>query len=393
MRKTLLATTALAAAGAFAAGPVLAADMLSVGVSGSMEQWIGASSVDKTDNDGRDANGAALKRSVKDGVQQVSDSEFHIKGKLEADNGLTFSVKIEVEGNSRNTGKHDGGADHNHSTSPIDESQLTVSGAFGQIVLGAEDNAQTLTHHGVRSTGAVGINCGDAAKWVDGIDDCSPDGFGTSGHGFGDKNAISYYSPRVSGVQFGATYIPNVKQEGETAKLNDNDTDAFAIGGNYVGEFGGANVAFSLGHQERAQTLAAGSTKIDEETFSNVGLQVGFGAFSFDVAYGDYESGKYTTQTSGTTTRTVEDNSGDAEIMAAGAMYSEGPMAISLGFIGTEYGDGTDQALVELGAGYTLAPGTVWKSSLFMAEKNGKDDDGAYTTEGTGFVTGIAISF
>ena len=208
MRKTLLATTALAAAGAFAAGPVLAADMLSVGVSGSMEQWIGASSVDKTDNDGRDANGAAFKRSVKDGVQQVSDSEFHIKGKLEADNGLTFSVKIEVEGNSRNTGKHDGGADHSHSTSPIDESQLTVSGAFGQIVLGAEDNAQTLTHHGVRSTGAVGINCGDAAKWVDGIDDCSPDGFGTSGHGFGDKNAISYYSPRVSGVQFGTTYIP-----------------------------------------------------------------------------------------------------------------------------------------------------------------------------------------
>ena len=189
--------------------------------------------------------------------------------------------------------------------------------------------------------------------------------------------------------------IPNVKQEGETAKLNDNDTDAFAIGGNYVGEFGGANVAFSLGHQERAQTLDPKKpeiTKIDEETFSNVGLQVGFGAFSFDVAYGDYESGKYKRHATNENVM-VEDNKGDAETMAAGAMYSEGPMAISLGFIGTEYGDGTDQALVELGAGYTLAPGTVWKSSLFMAEENGKDDDGAYTTEGTGFVTGIAISF
>ena len=416
MRKALLATASGAAL--LAAGPALSADMLTVGVSGSMEQWIGAIGIDKTDDNGMTNAGAPVNLSAKDGVMQVSDSEFHIKGKLEADNGLTFSVKIEVEGNSRASGAE------GKSDTPIDESQLTVSGAFGQIVLGAEDNAQTLTHHGVRSAGAVAINCGDAGAWVDGVDGCSPDGFGTSGHGFGDKNAVSYYSPRISGVQFGATYIPNVGQEGETSKLNNNDHDAFAFGGNYVGEFGGANVAFSLGHQMRAQTLkaqetetrtiteavgglAAGTevkletqaadkaTKIDEATFSNVGLQVGFGAFSFDVAYGDYESGKYTMRTNADgTTSMVEDNKGDAETMAAGAMYSEGPMAISLGFIGTEYGNGTDQAMVELGGSYTLAPGAVWKSSLFMIEQNGLDkDNGAYTTEGTGFVTGIAISF
>ncbi len=407
MRKALLATASGAAL--LAAGPALAADMFSVGVSGSMEQWIGAVGVDKTDNDGRKADGTALTGGsdlgAKDGVLQISDSEFNIKAELEADNGMTFSVKIEVEGNS--------GSGH------IDESQATVSGEFGQVVLGAEDNAQTLTHHGVRSTGAVGINCGDAAKWVDGIDDCSPDGFGTAGHGHGDKNQISYFSPRISGVQFGATYIPNTSQEGSTSKLNDNDLDAFALGGNYVGEFGGGNVAFSAGYYQAAQTVPkqtelklydAGATtartpktysdaqtykanKIDEATFVNFGLQVGFGAFSFDIAYGDYDDGKYKPHDTDEDVM-VEDNKGDAETMAAGAMYSDGPMAISLGFIGTEYGDGTDQALVELGAGYTLAPGAVWKSSLFMAEKNGTDkDNGAYTTEGTGFVTGIAISF
>ena len=408
MRKALLATASGAAL--LAAGPALAADMLSVGISGSMEQWIGVVGIEKTDDDGRDAAGEALSSSdlgAKDGVMQASDSEIHFRGSLEADNGLKFSVKVELEGNS--TGNQ------------IDESQLTVSGEFGQIVLGAEDNAQTLTHHGVRSTGAVGINCGDAGAWVDGIDGCSPDGFGTSGHGFGDKNQISYFSPRVSGVQFGATYIPNTGQEASTAKLNDNDHDAFAMGGNYVGEFGGANVAFSAGYYQAAQTVPkqtevkfydAGESaartpktfsdaatytanKIDEATFANFGLQVGFGAFSFDVAYGDYESGRYmASENAEGETVMVEDNKGDAETMAAGAMYSEGPMAISLGFIGTEYGNGTDQALVELGAGYTLAPGAVWKSSLFMAEKNGTDKtNGAYTTEGTGFVTGIAISF
>ncbi len=393
MRKTLLATTALAAAGAFAAGPVLAADMLSVGVSGYMEQWVGVVGVDKTEN------GKGVE--VGDGVAQQSDTEIFFRGRLEADNGLTFSVKVELEGNTQ-------------AASQIDESQLTVRGTFGEIVLGAEDNAQTLTHHGVRSAGAVGINCGDAQKWVAGIDECSPDGFGTSGHGFGDRNQISYFSPRVSGVQFGVTYIPDTGQEARFAPLNDNDHDAFAIGGNYVGEFGGANVAFSLGHQVRAQTLAAKIEedleghehpakvmvdnpikKIDEATYSNVGLQVGFGAFSFDIAYADYESGKYMAQTNAAgNTVMVEDNSGDAETMAAGAMYSDGPMAISLGFIGTEYGNGKDQALVELGGSYTLAPGVAWNSSLFMAEINEpRGDDGENSTEGTGFVTGIKISF
>ncbi len=406
MRKTLLATTALAAAGAFAAGPVLAADMLSVGVSGYMEQWVGVVGVDKTEN------GKGVE--VGDGVAQQSDTEIFFRGRLEADNGLTFSVKVELEGNTQ-------------AASQIDESQLTVRGAFGEIVMGAEDNAQTLTHHGVRSAGSVGINCGDAQKWVDGIKECSPAGFGTSGHGFGDRNQISYFSPRVSGVQFGMTYIPDTGQEARFAPLNDNDHDAFAIGGNYVGEFGGANVAFSLGHQVRAQTLAAratekhtlaenvlkdndivlekgtdielvtqeadDATKIDEATFTNVGLQVGFGAFSFDVAYADYESGKYMPHARDANVM-VEDNSGDAETMAAGAMYSDGPMAISLGFIGTEYGDGKDQALVELGGSYTLAPGVAWRSSLFMAEINGPaGTDGENSTEGTGFVTGIKINF
>ncbi len=384
MRKALLATASAAAM--CAAGPALAADMLSVGISGAMEQWIGVVGIEKTDDDGRNAAGAALPTNdlgAKDGVMQVSDSEIHFRGSLEADNGLKFSVKVELEGNS--------------TASQIDESQLTVSGEFGQLVMGAEDSASVLTHHGVRSTGAVGINCGDAGAWVDGVDGCSPDGFGTSGHGFGDKNSISYYSPRISGFQFGATYIPNWNQEGSTSKLNDNDTDGAAVGGNYVGEFGGANVAASIGHHVRGQVLAEGSdiTKVDELMFTNVGLQVGFGAFSFDIAFGDYESGKYKEdENADGETIMVEDNSGDAETLAAGAMYSEGPLAVSLGFIGTEYGNGTDQAMVELGTGYTLVPGAVWKSSLFMVEKNGSDtDNGAYKTEGTGFVTGIAISF
>ena len=77
-------------------------------------------------------------------------------------------------------------------------------------MLGAEDGASTLTHHGNQDVG-ITLNCGDSHKWIDsnGLASCSHNGFGTSGHGHGDKNSISYYSPRMNGVQFGATYIPN----------------------------------------------------------------------------------------------------------------------------------------------------------------------------------------
>ena len=380
----LLATTALAAAGAFATVPAQAADMLSVGLGGYMEQWVGMADVSGTDKAGKAT-------AVEGGVAQQSDSEFNVTGKLEADNGLTFSVKIEVEGNG------DGN---------IDESQATVSGAFGRIVLGAEDPASTLTHHGVRDVG-IGISCGDVAAWINGLGSCSSSGFGTAGHGHGDKNQISYYSPRMAGVQFGATYIPNTGQEGSSAALHNNDMDAWAVGGNYVGEFGGANIALSLGHYQKSQVPAkaeklthygasgteektelvtkkayAGS-KIDEATFSNFGLQVGFGAFSFDVAYAENDGGMYDA-------KGMKKTSGDWDTVGAGVMYSDGPMAVSLAHMATEWGDGGEQSATMLSLSYTLAPGVSSNTSIYGAERSNADKS---SVEGTAFVTGIKIGF
>ncbi len=357
MRKTLLATVSGAAM--LAAGPALSADMLSVGVGGYMQQWIGVSDVDDSAD-----------RTIEGGVAQQSDSEIHFRGRLEADNGLTFSVKVELEGNSTDN--------------QIDESQLTVRGEFGEIVLGAEDGASVLTHYGVRDVGFT-INCGDVGKWINGIDECSTTGLGTAGHDHGDKNQISYYSPRVSGVQFGVTYVPNSKQEAEKADLHDNDEDAWSVGGNFKGEFGGASVAVSAGHHERSQT-APGS---DARTFSNVGLQIGMGAFSFDVAYANGDDGM------------KADSKHDVEVFGVGAMYSDGPMAISLAHMMAEADEGTEQFATQLSGSYTLAPGVAWKSTLFMAEKdrgtdyedNKKGDISGTSVEGAGFVTGIVIGF
>ena len=454
MRKLLLATTALAAAGAFATVPVLAADKMSVGVSGYMQQWIGIAD----QGDGDDG-----------GVAQFSDSEFYVKGRLEADNGLTFSVKIEVEGNG---------------TGNIDESQATVRGSFGEIVLGAEDPAMSLMHYGNRDVG-VGLSCGDVGAWIAGVKGCSFGGLGTSGWGTGDRKQISYFTPRLSGVQFGATYIPNSDGAAEAGNVTpmDNDKDAWSVGLNYKGDLGGSSVALSLGHYQKSQvgamemlksgtnvgaitvekymdnnaaidayakalmegaddlnTLAENAgdaemsnkgakdimaSKADAMTFSNFGLQVGFGAFSFDVAYAAHDGGAYMVakqpivvvnddtmfdhdgkdetdpvpetadlnNPNNDMARTVlvKDVSQDYEIASAGVKYTDGPMAVSLSHMMADFDDGGESAATMLSFSYGLAPGIVSRTSLIGAEQT--NGDGTTAGEGTAFVTGITIGF
>ena len=229
MRKTLLATTVLVAGGTFAVGPVMAADMLSVGVGGYMEQWVGISDLDNAGGNG--------------GISQWTDSEIFFRGKLEADNGLTFSVKVELEGNT--------------SGDQIDESQMTIGGTFGQIVLGSEDHPAALMHSGTQDVG-VGY-CGDGPGWVGATGCAREGGIGLGTNGWivgGDDQKIGYYTPRMNGMQFGAAYIPDANTEDGNRLATDNDQDGWSVGLNYKGDMGDANVAVSFGHYQRGQVGA-----------------------------------------------------------------------------------------------------------------------------------------
>ncbi len=473
MRKTLLATTALAAAGAFAAGPVLAADMLSVGVGGYMQQWIGVSSLDGPDGDGKTADG---------GVSQYHDSEIFFRGSLEADNGLTFSVKVELEGNT--------------SGDQIDESQATVSGSFGQVVIGSEDDPATIMHYGNKDVG-VGLNCGDAS-FINGLLSCARSGsigLGTAGHLIGgDSQKVAYYTPRMEGVQFGVSYSPESVEDIGAGSPQHNDHEAVSLGLNYMGGIGDVSIALSAGYYDKSQTMdpvalmsgadaaggkqanneevyapltfkehtdhkdaiekadkaiamdsvAAGlsdlvttasgaassianaqdimASRADSQTFANFGLQLGFGAFGFDVAYAVHDGGHYkvmespivvtrddhtfdrdgdpTTTADNATQETaaindpnndrartilVKDTSRDYEVVSAGVNYTDGPMGVSLSHMMAEADSGDEASATMFSFSYTLAPGIASKSTLMAGESGERD--------GTAFVTGITLSF
>ena len=478
MRKALLTT--VSAGAMLAASPVLAADMVSVGIGGFMEQWFGVSSIDDTGNTAHEG-----------GASQYSDSEIIFKGSLEADNGLTFAVKVELEANSSE------GKAATPRGDQIDESQLTIGGEFGQLVLGSEDHPASLMHYGNQDVG-VGISCGDVG-FITGATECAlgGKGFGTAGHLIGgDDQKIAYYTPRMEGVQLGLAYIPDTRSEdgidedGGYGKPKHNDNDAWSVGLNYKGDFGGATLGLSFGHYQAAQTVtdpifstkadrslgtvqsllgeavdatlttpavtvdadtseniegvrtltATGNStsmlKVDEETFTNAGIQVGFGAFSFDVAYAVHDGGMYATEvyavrptsvTTGPTSvrqnqfatptpstedpadtlqyaayevreRIVKAAAHDYEVVSVGAKFTQGPLAVSLGHIMTDADDGTDGNATALSAAYTLAPGVVWKSTLMAAERSDVTaprtaTEAVHTIDGTAFVTGFRIDF
>ena len=364
MKQVLLTGTALAFAGAMVAGQASAADKMSVSVGGYMEQWVGMNDIDgatsKTaakagaNDDGTYKGTPATVVAKEGGVAQWSDSEIFFRGKLEADNGLTFSVKVELEGNT--------------SGDTIDESQMTVSGSFGQIVLGTEDHPAALMHYGNQDVG-VGY-CGDVG-WT-GVVGCSRNdkmGLGTNGWIVGgDEQKIAYYTPRMNGIQFGMAYIPDHTAEDKNSAPNNNDSDGFSVAANMQQDVGEASVALSAGHY---QASMAGD---EDQTWSNFGLRVGFGEFGFNVAYAEHEDGD------GDDTDT-----GNYNLTSVGAKYMDGPMAVSLTHMMGDADNGQEANATMLSLAYKLAPGVSSKSSIIAGEQG--------TVEGTAFVTGIAVGF
>ena len=350
MRKTLLATTALAFAGAMAAGSASAADKMSVGVHGYMEQWVGMSDVDNS--------------GTKEGAVEVrSDAEIHFRGTLKADNGLTFTVDIQLEGNNQDNQKD---ADKNSTdvSSMIDESFLKITGDFGDLRIGSEDAASILTHFGHQDVGS-GFDAGDVNAWL-GFGGPTTGGTGTGYHS--DQLRVVYFTPRMNGVQLAGDYMPSKSDQAKGGNSPDNnDEDAWSAGVNYKGAIGDSSVAVSLGHH--SQSTVGG----DDATYTNFGLRVGVGMFGFSVAYGEADDG------------VKGDSAKDHETVIVGAKYADGPVAVSVGFATKDPGVGEETDSAILSAAYTLAPGVAWKSSLFSAEKG--------DAEGTAFVTGVTVGF
>jgi len=357
MKKVLLGSTAIIAAGMIAAPTAMAAEKLQASVGGYMEQWFGYTSAD-------DSTTADY-----DQFNIVSDTEIYFAGSTVLDNGIEFGINVQLEGNQ--------GGDQ------IDESYLIVKGSFGEINLGSENSSLYKMTYSAPDYG-IGLNSGDQTAWVpqSGVGNLFRGATGSVNLepdvSVNDTEKLTYYTPRFGGFQLGASYIPDVSEDSNG--VSDTSTglhDGVTIGANYQGDFGGASLGVSAAYGTMNRE---GSTTDDPEAYA-FGLNVGIGGFEVGAAYAKNENG----------------SSGDGEGYNLGVGYSAGPWGISLStFIGEQEsnalgGVNGEMNTYHLSGKYALGPGVTAAATLGYTEF--ENDTANTDSDGTYFVTGIKLSF
>ena len=374
MKKVLLGSTAIVAAGMIAAVPSAdAASKMKLSVGGYMEQWVGFTSQD---------DGVAQDYS---GFSTVSDGEIHFKGKTKLDNGITVGVNVQLEAQQ--------GGDQ------IDEQYMTVSGGFGQIIIGDENSAMYKMHYAPSDFG-IGTNSGDVTSWNKPVSDAEGDSIAMGGHyraPFGatyiepnavnDSAKISYFTPRVSGFQLGLSYAPDGSQDNNGLPNRDTaNTDYIMVGANFVQKMGGMSVGISGGYGTVTDAAAGGV----EPEATSFGIKLGMGGVSAGVSYANFsDSGEK-----------------DQEGINAGVAYSSGPMGVSIAYFhGEKDGNNGDAAtlnnqaerdVIHLSAKYAMGPGVTLAGTLGHAVYSSDDadlDNSVNESASTYVVMGLKVGF
>ena len=374
MKKILLGSTAIVAAGMIASVPSAeAASKMKLKVGGYMEQWVGFTSGD--DGVGQDYSGFST----------VSDGEIHFKGKTKLDNGITIGVNVQLEAQQ--------GGDQ------IDEQYMTVSGGFGQIIIGDENSAMYKMHYAPSDFG-IGTNSGDVTSWNKPVSDAEGDSIAMGGHyraPFGatyiepnavnDSAKISYFTPRVSGFQLGLSYAPDGSQDNNGLPNRDTtNTDYIMVGANFVQKMGGMSVGISGGYGTVTDAAAGGV----EPEATSFGIKMGMGGVSAGVSYANYS----------------DHGNADAEGINAGIAYSSGPMGVSVNYYhGEKDGNNGDAAtldgqaerdVIHLSAKYAMGPGVTLAGTLGHAVYSSDDadiDNSVDESASTYVVMGLKVGF
>ena len=363
MKKILLGSTALVAAGMIASAPASA--KIKLGVGGYMEQWVGYVSQDDVGD------------SDFSGIDVKSDGEVHFKGSTKLDNGMTVGVNVQLEANS--------GGDM------IDESYLILKGGFGEINIGSENSAQYKMQYGPVAYG-IGFNSGDQSAWVNTGGTISQSGHyraplgsvNVEANGVNDSERVTYYTPRVNGFQLGVTYMPSSSEDSNTTPdRNAVKSDYVSVGANFNQKMGGMSVKVSAGYGT-VTDAESGAGSDSEPQATNLGLRLGMGAFGVNIATANFE----------------DTGSADGTVIAGSITYSSGPMGISLGYLHGEREGGAAKAgqseadVFHLSAKYSLGNGVTWASTLGNATYT--TDDATVADDehrGTYLVTGLKVGF
>lgn len=435
MRKILLGSTALVAAGMLAGtgSPAQGAEPITLSLGGYYQAWLVGRVQSDVDNEGVGAVQSTYGNDEEIHPFDVSqEGEVWFVGSTTLDNGIKVGVNIQLE--AYTTGDQ------------IDEHYVFFQGNFGRLVIGAENSAPYLMHYSAPgSVSGAGLDSPNFFSMVGTVgNDATGFGVGTPfapvatpANLASDANKITYFTPRFSpGFQFGFSYTPDTTdgngRSGSQILQSDSEDvgqeHVIGVGVNIVRAIGNVDFAWAFGYEHgfvegngTAPGVACGGagqavvciTDPDNQqgrdiltTGFNIGVNgwtVG-GAFEYDdegqernheqysaVLGFTYGAGPWLVGAMGAYGQDGDGEVGSACDTTSNLALIEGNIAPADGRNSGCTNDTDRVAAGQVGGSYTLGPGV--KVQAAAQAWSGWGDDGNENFDGIGFTAGTALNF
>lgn len=332
-------------------------------------------------------------------VVEHNDESIFFKGATKLDNGIAVSAEIDMNG-SQGIPSSRYYYDVNKG---IKKAFATVSGVFGQVTAGQQDNIGYLIHtsspHVTQLTGQDGTY----GYYVMGPRTNAAYGR-TAFRQDQSTDKIIYVTPQFAGFSAGFSYSPTINQStsGATAAVTsyDGTTPATAANG-AVANLPNGDVyvgGLAYNHEIGKVALKADASMV-QANFANQrvyqgGVSATFNGFTVGGSYMNRD----TAQSSPNYVTQVNAKKGDG--WDAGVGYAVGPYKVTANyfteseanFTATTHGYDHD-TVYALEGGYTMGPGVLLSATLMdVRYKDGQGRD-YEKNRGTAFLTGINLSF
>jgi hypothetical protein len=330
-----------------------------------------------------------------DGVAFHSSTEIFFTPSITLDNGLTFGINVQLEGENART---------------IDETFMSIYGdSFGRLDIGSENSAGYKLMVGAPEVTSMFINSNSTFNLLplsgSGTGPLPTQGLfvGALGSSYtevaynNDIDRITYYTPNFNGLVVGVSYARNAgvgfNFGNSVGGANNNNAgtveDIFDIGANYSQSFGSTDVNIGARWGTASSTVVGVS---DPETWG-IGAQLGFGGFTIGGSYTENDQGALggVNDQEGWSFGATYDAPGPWTFEAV-TYQGEGTLNSNVTVVAGSGGNDTSYDAYKIGARRDMGPGVSWDIYAVWTEA---DDKGTIGTdiEGTTVGTAVNLSF
>lgn len=331
-----------------------------------------------------------------------NDNEVSVRVDGKTDGGLGYGAVIDLEADITDEVNNEG--------ANAARTFTYLEGSWGRVEMGGNKSAAESMR--VDASSIAVATGGIDGDWTYFVNDAAGDLAGSGGfvttpglpieHGsvilLNDETAynatkVSYYSPKFSGFQVGASYTPDAQGRGQTVTRIENVPgiyaygDVFDLGVSFDHQF---DNAWNLGAAFTYETADAdtGGGAFNDIQAWNIGAKLGYMGFAVAASYGDWDD----------STDLAAAPSNESDYFTLGASYETGPFGLSATWLQSdrELSATTENEFENLviGADYKLAPGlTPYAEVSFYEFDETGSGAGVYDNDGTTFLLGTQVAF